>query len=186
MATFLVYMNAQGDSLLKLSKNNGIYGIILSMKEVTVKTKSEEETIKVGKKIAGLILNNNIDKIVISLIGELGAGKTVIAKGIAEGIGCTDSVESPTFTFLHIHKGKLPLYHFDLYRVNDINDIDEIGMLEYIEKIGITVIEWGDKIKDLVEIDLIVKINKIDENEREINLIFSEMFRGAIDEDFIN
>ena len=59
-------------------------------------------------------------------------------------------------------------------------------MLEYIEKIGITVIEWGDKIKDLVEIDLIIKINKVDENEREINLIFSETFRGAIDEDFIN
>lgn len=152
------------------------------MKEIIFKTKSEEETMKLGEKIAELILKNNPDKITIFLIGDLGAGKTVITQGIARGIDCKDSVESPTFTFLHIHKGKIPLYHFDLYRINHIKDIDELGILEYFEKRGIIVIEWGDKIENLFEPNLTIRIYKIDENEREIKLSFSETFKGEFGE----
>lgn len=112
-------------------------------------TYSEKETFDIGKKIAFNLRKGDI----LCLIGSLGSGKTVLTKGIAAGLGVNkDSVISPTFVLVRQHqtKKKLGLYHFDLYRLSNINDILGLGCEEYFYGDGITVIEWADKLKCLM------------------------------------
>lgn len=112
-------------------------------------THSEKETFDIGKKIALNLQKGDI----ICLIGNLGSGKTVLTKGIASGLGVNkDRVISPTFVLIRQYqiKNKLRLYHFDLYRLNSINDILELGYEEYLYGDGVAVIEWADKLKCLM------------------------------------
>ncbi|MFH1440623.1 MAG: tRNA (adenosine(37)-N6)-threonylcarbamoyltransferase complex ATPase subunit type 1 TsaE [Candidatus Omnitrophota bacterium] len=112
-------------------------------------THSEKETFDIGKKIALNLQKGDI----VCLIGNLGSGKTVLTKGIAAGLGINkDRVISPTFVLIRQHRGKnkLGLYHLDLYRLNNINDILELGYEEYFYGDGIAVIEWADKLKCLM------------------------------------
>lgn len=133
-------------------------------------TKSEAETIDFGKRVGGALGKGDI----IALCGELGSGKTVLVKGIAEGLGVKSNkyVNSPSFVILKEHKGRLPLYHFDIYRLNEISEFLTVDYTEYFYGKGISVIEWADKIieilpKEFLRIDLSVK----GENERKINVI---------------
>ena len=88
---------------------------------------------------------------VITLRGNLGVGKTVFTKGFAVGLGITEIVNSPTFTILQIHEGgRLPLYHFDVYRIGDISEMDEIGYDDYFFGEGVCLIEWASRIKELI------------------------------------
>lgn len=88
---------------------------------------------------------------VITLIGDLGVGKTVFTQGLAEGLGITEPVNSPTFTILQIYEeGRIPLYHFDVYRIGDVSEMDEIGFDEYVFGEGISLIEWADLIFDIL------------------------------------
>ncbi len=88
---------------------------------------------------------------VYTLNGDLGAGKTVFAKGFAKGLGIDDTVSSPTFTILQVYEsGRYPLYHFDVYRIADSSEMDEIGFDEYIYSEGISLIEWADNIEDIL------------------------------------
>lgn len=88
---------------------------------------------------------------VIALIGDLGAGKTTLTKYIAEGLGVTEHVQSPTFTIVReYHSGRMPLYHFDVYRINDPDEMFEIGYEEYFYGDGLCVVEWADKIEELL------------------------------------
>ncbi len=88
---------------------------------------------------------------IIALTGEMGAGKTVFAKGFAKGLGVEEIVSSPTFTLVQIYDdGRLPLYHFDVYRISDPSEMDETGFEDYISGEGVTVIEWADMIKDMM------------------------------------
>lgn len=88
---------------------------------------------------------------VITLIGDLGVGKTVFTQGLAEGLGITEPVNSPTFTILQIYEeGRIPLYHFDVYRIGDVSEMDEIGFDEYVFGEGISLIEWADLISDIL------------------------------------
>ncbi len=88
---------------------------------------------------------------VYTLIGDLGVGKTVFTQGLADGLGITEPVNSPTFTIVQIYEeGRLPFYHFDVYRVGDISEMDEIGYEEYVYGEGISLIEWANLIEEIL------------------------------------
>ncbi len=112
-----------------------------------IETNSEAETLALGQKIGEKASANEV----IALDGELGAGKTVIAKGIAKGLGITEPVCSPTFTILQIYdEGRLPLYHFDVYRIADAAEMEEIGYEDFFYGEGVCLIEWASLISELL------------------------------------
>ncbi len=113
----------------------------IDLKSEIFYTSSHEETVELGRQIGkGLKAGA-----VIALIGELGAGKTSFTQGIAEGLGVTSYVKSPSFTIVNEYKGRLPVYHIDLYRLGDINEIRELGIEEYFYSDGVTIVEWAEK-----------------------------------------
>lgn len=88
---------------------------------------------------------------IFTLMGDLGVGKTVFTKGLARGLGITEPVNSPTFTILQIYEeGRLPLYHFDVYRIGDVEEMDEIGYEDYFYGDGVCLIEWADLIEEIL------------------------------------
>lgn len=101
---------------------------------------SASETFEIGKKLGQSLKSGDI----VALRGGLGSGKTVFAKGIAKGLGIKDEVVSPTFALLKEYEGKQTLYHFDLYRIEDEQELFHIGFYDYIGGSGICVIEWAD------------------------------------------
>ena len=112
-----------------------------------IETNSDKETFDFGKEL-GIKADPGT---IICLDGDLGTGKTVIAKGIAAGLGITEPVSSPTFTVIkEYYEGRLPLYHFDVYRIEDPLEMDEIGYEDYFYGNGVTVIEWSDIIRELI------------------------------------
>jgi tRNA threonylcarbamoyladenosine biosynthesis protein TsaE len=138
-------------------------------------TKNTEETYKLGIDISRMLKVGDV----INLNGDLGAGKTYFTKGIAKGLGIDDYITSPTFTIVNEYEGRIPLYHFDVYRINDIREMYETGFDEYIYGHGISVIEWGDIISDIIP-DYAIKINirRLDENTREIEIDDKGRFKG--------
>ena len=113
---------------------------------------------------------------VYALYGELGAGKTLIASAIARGMGITGDVTSPTFALLEIYDGKLPLYHFDLYRINDEKELDNLFFEEYWEGEGVSVIEWPEIAgRRLPKAAVKINVVYIDENVREISLEYPDI-----------
>jgi tRNA threonylcarbamoyladenosine biosynthesis protein TsaE len=109
-------------------------------------TKSAEETVELGKKIGAFLLPNDV----IALTGQLGAGKTTLIQGIAAGIGVKDYVTSPTFIIINEYNGRLPLYHIDLYRLDEGLQIADLGIEEYFARGGVCVIEWAERLKGLL------------------------------------
>jgi tRNA threonylcarbamoyladenosine biosynthesis protein TsaE len=109
---------------------------------------------------------------VFLLHGDLGTGKTIIAKGIAKGLGIDEEITSPTFLMLEIYEsGRLPMYHFDLYRIDDPGELDELGFEEYWEGAGISVVEWPEKAGDRIpEKAIKIHIQWQSENERRITI----------------
>jgi tRNA threonylcarbamoyladenosine biosynthesis protein TsaE len=106
---------------------------------------------------------------VFALFGELGSGKTVIAKGIARGLGVEDEVTSASFTLFEIYTGRVPLYHFDLYRIESAAELDRLFFDEYWEGEGVSVIEWADRaLGRLPEGSVTIRIKSLNETEREI------------------
>lgn len=110
---------------------------------LTVKTKDPEETFTLGERLAAYLPPGTA----IALTGELGAGKTLFAKGIAKGLKVLDQVTSPTFTIINEYQGLVPLFHIDAYRLEEDSEIDELGLDEYFNSSGITLIEWPERIK---------------------------------------
>ena len=129
---------------------------------------NRDETIELGKKLGRLLKAGDI----ILLIGDLGSGKTVFAKGIAEGMGISGYITSPTFTLVNEHKGKITLFHFDLYRLISYEELYDIGYEEYFYGNGVCIIEWPERLGPLLpENRLEVLIKKgIEEDERSIYL----------------
>ncbi len=110
-------------------------------------TYSAEETKELGREL----IKNAAPGDVYALVGELGVGKTVFAQGAAEGLGITEPVTSPTFTIVQIYdEGRMPLYHFDVCRITDIREMEDIGYEEYFDGNGITMIEWADLIEEIL------------------------------------
>lgn len=93
-----------------------------------------------ARRLSGVLVAGDV----VLLQGNLGAGKTEFVKGLAEGLGVTENVTSPTFSLLNIYQGFLPVYHFDLYRLEDPEDLANIGFSEFLSGDGVTVIEWPD------------------------------------------
>lgn len=110
-------------------------------------TYSAEETSALGEKIG----HEAKPGTVYTLIGELGVGKTVFTQGIAKGLGITEPICSPTFTIVQVYEeGRIPFYHFDVYRIADIEEMDEIGYEDYFYGNGLTMIEWANLIEDIL------------------------------------
>ena len=112
-----------------------------------IESKSEKETFELGVEIGRKAKAGEV----YTLIGDLGVGKTVFTQGVAEGLGITEPVNSPTFTILQVYdEGRLPFYHFDVYRIGDESEMDEIGFEEYVYGDGVCFIEWADLIKGII------------------------------------
>ncbi|MEE1040267.1 MAG: tRNA (adenosine(37)-N6)-threonylcarbamoyltransferase complex ATPase subunit type 1 TsaE [Lachnospiraceae bacterium] len=121
--------------------------------EKVFETYSPEETLEIGKSLG----ENAAPGEVYALIGDLGAGKTVFTKGFAQGLGIEEPVNSPTFTILQIYEeGRIPLYHFDVYRIEEPEEMEEVGFDEYIDGDGVCLIEWAGRIGDLLPPEVIV------------------------------
>jgi len=132
-------------------------------------SKSVEETMSMGAKFAKGLKKGDC----VALIGDLGAGKTVFTKGIAKGLGVKDAryVNSPTFVIIKEYEGRLPLYHFDLYRLNSHSCLDDMNYEEYFYGGGVTVIEWADKIRGLLpDRRWEIYLKATDQMHREINI----------------
>lgn len=132
-------------------------------------SKSVEETIATGEKLAAKLKKGSV----VALVGDLGSGKTVFTKGVAKGLGVKNAryVNSPTFVTIKEYEGKMPLYHFDLYRLDHYTSFDEMNYEEYFYGAGVTVIEWADKIRKLLPKKYIeVKLSVTGETKRKIEI----------------
>ena len=108
---------------------------------------SEEMTYDIGKELGEKSVNGEI----ICLEGDLGVGKTIFTKGFAKGLGIEENIDSPTFTIVQEYtEGRIPLYHFDVYRIGDISEMDEIGYEDYFFGDGVCLIEWASRIDELI------------------------------------
>ncbi|WP_058306287.1 tRNA (adenosine(37)-N6)-threonylcarbamoyltransferase complex ATPase subunit type 1 TsaE [Gracilibacillus massiliensis] len=133
------------------------------MSEYIFETYTEEETRRLANKLALLIRPGDV----ITLEGDLGAGKTTFTKGLGAGLGVRRTINSPTFTIVKEYIGEIPLYHMDVYRLE--NSEEDIGFEEYFNGDGITVIEWATFIEDyLPEERLTIQIKRLDEHKRAI------------------
>ena len=123
-----------------------------------IETNSARETFELGKRLGEQARAGQI----YTLVGDLGVGKTVFTQGMARGLGITEAVSSPTFTIVQEYQeGRLPFYHFDVYRIGDIEEMEEIGYDDYFSGEGVCMIEWADLIGDLLPDHVIrVKIEK--------------------------
>ena len=135
--------------------------------EYKVITNGEMETIEIAQNFE----SEKFENMIICLDGELGSGKTVFTKGIANGLGISESITSPTFTIIKEYlDGEMPLYHMDVYRLD--GNTDGVGIEEYFNKGGIVIIEWAKTIKDILpEERLEIRFKIIDENKRSLTII---------------
>ena len=138
------------------------------MKALNVISHSEEQTEALAEKLS---LSFSGDDIVV-LSGPLGAGKTVFVRGLVQGRGLDpDRVNSPSFTMLNEYRGDKPVYHFDLYRMHDVDELREIGLDEYLARDGVVVIEWGEKATDILpRPHYFIEIKLVSDQDREINI----------------
>ena len=112
-----------------------------------IETNSPEETFALGEKIGTEAQPGQL----YTLIGDLGVGKTVLTQGIAKGLGIEEPICSPTFTIVQVYEeGRMPFYHFDVYRIGDIEEMDEIGYEDYFYGDGLTMIEWANLIEEIL------------------------------------
>jgi len=137
---------------------------------VRIISESSEKTEQFGFSLGQLLLPGDF----ISLHGELGAGKTRLAGGIAKGLGVDPAlpVTSPTYTLLNIYQGRIPLYHFDLYRLRGDDDVLELGFSDYFSGSGVSLVEWPERLQaELPALRMEIFMKYINENVREIELV---------------
>lgn len=133
----------------------------------TIATSSEAATQTVGTVLAPLVAPGDV----LVLTGDLGAGKTQLTKGLALGLGVAEPVTSPTFNILLVHEGRIPLYHFDLYRLTKAEELEDLDYWGTLEADGVSVVEWGDRFAQAVpDACVIVRLCVTGDDEREIVL----------------
>lgn len=114
---------------------------------MVLETRSPEQTFQIGVDLAKKAVPGQV----FTLTGDLGVGKTVFTQGFAHGLGITEPVNSPTFTIVQVYEGgRLPFYHFDVYRIGDVEEMDEVGFDEYVMGEGVSLIEWANLIKEIL------------------------------------
>jgi len=134
---------------------------------------SAEETIEYAKKIGSLLHCGDI----IAYKGGMGAGKTTFTRGLAQGMGLADEVISPTFALVNEYRGKTTLYHFDMYRIENADDLETTGFYDYPLDESVFAIEWSENIEKILPVSaIIIEIEYIDENERKITVKGDERF----------
>ena len=115
--------------------------------DMKIETFSAEETHALGKKLGSEAKPGDV----LTLVGDLGVGKTVFTQGFADGLGITEPISSPTFTIVQVYEeGRLPFYHFDVYRIGDLEEMEEIGYDDYFFGQGICLIEWAELIEEIL------------------------------------
>lgn len=132
-------------------------------------TRSAEETIRLGQELAEGLSRGDV----IALYGDLGSGKTTFVKGIGIGLGVKDArhINSPTFVLIREYKGRIPLYHMDLYRLNGVRDTEDIAAGEYIYGDGVSIIEWAEKLETMLPEKIIsVRFQIKGGNKREVEI----------------
>lgn len=138
-------------------------------------THAPEETQRIAERLASMLEPGDI----VTLSGDLGAGKTTFTQGLAKGLGVEDSVGSPTFTLIREYDGRIPLYHMDVYRLGEQAGAEDLGIDEYLYGDGVSVIEWAEYIRSLLPEDYLqVTIRKTGESDRQI-IIVGEGKRSA-------
>lgn len=134
---------------------------------------SYEDTQKIASEIADTLKGDEF----IAMYGDLGAGKTAFVQGLAKALGITDHITSPTFTIVNEYEGRVPLYHFDVYRISDPDEMYEIGYEEYVDTDGICIVEWAELIEDLFP-PRYYKITILKDSEKDFDyrkIIFEEI-----------
>ena len=130
-------------------------------------THSPEETEQIGALLAKKLTPGTV----IAFEGDLGAGKTAFTRGLAKGLGCTEPVTSPTYTIVNEYiSGKMPLFHFDMYRLSSADDLFDIGWEDYLERGGVCAVEWSENVADALENAITVTIEKTGEESRKITI----------------
>ena len=136
-------------------------------------TRSPEETEALGERLAKILIPGTI----LAYRGDLGAGKTAFTRGLARGLDCKEQVTSPTYTIVNEYLGgRMPLFHFDMYRLRSSDDLFDIGWDDYLERGGICAVEWSENVAEAMEDPLTVTIEKVDENTRRITMEGSEKY----------
>ena len=130
-------------------------------------THGPEETERLGAALGAILPPGTV----IAYEGDLGAGKTAFTRGLAKGLGCTDLVTSPTYTIVNEYRsGRIPLFHFDMYRLASSEDLWDIGWEDYLEQGGICAVEWSENIADALENPLRITISRLGEELRKITM----------------
>jgi tRNA threonylcarbamoyladenosine biosynthesis protein TsaE len=130
-------------------------------------THSPEETEAVGFALGQILTPGAI----VAYRGDLGAGKTAFTRGLARGLGCGDMVTSPTYTIVNEYlSGRLPLFHFDMYRLRSADDLWGIGWDDYLDRGGVCAVEWSENVEDAMEDAIFVTIDKLDDDTRCITI----------------
>ena len=136
-------------------------------------THSPEETEKLGAALARRLQPGSV----IAYTGDLGAGKTAFTRGLAKGLGYTQLVTSPTYTIVNEYLGgRLPLFHFDMYRLASSDDLWDIGWEDYLERGGVCAVEWSENVSDAMEGAILVAISKVDDDTRDISIEGGDAF----------
>jgi len=128
---------------------------------------SPAETEAIGAALGKIITPGTV----IAYRGDLGAGKTAFTRGLARGLGCTELVTSPTYTIVNEYLGgRLPLFHFDMYRLRSSDDLWDIGWEDYLERGGVCAVEWSENVEDALENPIMITIEKLGEESRRITI----------------
>ena len=130
-------------------------------------TNSPAETEAIAEKLAKYLSAGTV----IAYRGDLGAGKTAFTRGLAKGLGCSDMVTSPTYTIVNEYLGgRLPLFHFDMYRLRSSDDLWDIGWEDYLDRGGVCAVEWSENVADAMEDPILITIEKLGEDTRQITI----------------
>lgn len=139
---------------------------------MTFYTHSEEETEALARRLAPQLRPGTV----IAYTGDLGAGKTAFTRGLAEGLEITERVTSPTYTIVNEYTGKIPLFHFDMYRLSSSEELFDIGWEDYLERGGILAVEWSERVVDAIEDALWISIEKTGDYDRRITIEGGERY----------
>ena len=130
-------------------------------------THSPEQTEAVGAALAEQLTSGTV----VAYRGDLGAGKTAFTRGLARGLGAKESVTSPTYTIVNEYlSGRIPLFHFDMYRLRSADDLFDIGWEDYLERGGVCAVEWSENVEEALENPVFVTIEKLGEESRRITV----------------